>query len=135
MIWAMSAAGAEEAGVGGICRCRRGAARSRRWKRRGPALGWARLLALAPPAQYERRYRRSQLQKGDWVVSARNVSQLDVGANTARYRIEPVWTRSVLARPPLRTAHADSGAGFYSHRAGYTPFAGSRWSRSASGAW
>ena len=69
------------------------------------------------------------------MVSARNVSQLDVGANTARYRIEPVWRRSVSARLPLRTAHADSGAGFYSHRAAYTSFAWGRWSRSASGVW
>jgi hypothetical protein len=78
------------------------------------------------PAQYERSYGRSELEKGDWVVSARNVSQLDVSADMARYRIEPVWTRSVSAGLPLRTTHADSGAGFYSHRAGYTPFAWSR---------
>ena len=78
------------------------------------------------PAQYERGYGRWALEKGDWVVSARNVSQLDVSGNMARYRIQPVWTRSVSAWLPLRTTHADSGAGFYSHRVGYTPFAWSR---------
>jgi 4-amino-4-deoxy-L-arabinose transferase-like glycosyltransferase len=78
------------------------------------------------PAQYERSYGRSALEKGDWVASARNVSQLDVSGNMARYRIQPVWTRSVSAWLPLRTTHADSGAGFYSHRVGYTPFAWSR---------
>lgn len=75
------------------------------------------------PAQYERRYGRSELEVGDWVASARNVSQLDVSRNMARYRVQPIWTWSPAARLPLRTTHADSGAGFYSHRVGYTPFA------------
>jgi len=78
------------------------------------------------PAQYERRYGRSTLAENDWVVSARNVPQLDVGRNMARYRIHPVWTQAFSVWLPLRTTHADSGAGFYSHRVGYTPFAWSR---------
>jgi len=86
------------------------------------------------PAQYERSYGRSEFEKGDRVVSARNLPQLDVGANVARYRIEPVWTRSVSARLPLRTTRVDSGAGFHGRRAGCTPLAWSRWSGSASGA-
>jgi 4-amino-4-deoxy-L-arabinose transferase-like glycosyltransferase len=78
------------------------------------------------PAQYERSHGRSLLEIGDWVAAARNVSQLDVGETMAGYRIQPVWNGSVPASLPLRTTHADSGAGFYSHRAGYTPFAWSR---------
>jgi 4-amino-4-deoxy-L-arabinose transferase-like glycosyltransferase len=78
------------------------------------------------PAQHARSFGRSALEKNDWVASARNVSQLDVSRNMARFRIQPVWTRSFSVWMPLRTTHADSGAGFYSHRVGYTPFAWSR---------
>lgn len=81
--------------------------------------------AVVPP-QYARTYGESQLEKGDWVVSARNVSQLDVRRNLSRYRIRPVWHWSVPAAIALRATHADAGAGFYSHRVGYTPFAWSR---------
>ena len=82
--------------------------------------------AVVPP-QYEQSYGPSRLETGDWVVSARNVSQLDVRRNLARYRIRPVWHWSVPAAIPLRATHADAGAGFYSHRVGYAPFAWS-WS-------
>ncbi|HEY5656828.1 MAG TPA: hypothetical protein VIY27_03475, partial [Myxococcota bacterium] len=68
----------------------------------------------------------TQLEVGDWVASARNVSQLDVGDTLDRYRIEPVWGTSPASQIPLRTTHPDSGAGFYSHLGGYTPFAWSR---------
>jgi hypothetical protein len=78
------------------------------------------------PAQYERHYGRSALAENDWVASARNVPQLDIRRNMARYRIQVVWTQAFSLWLPLRTTHADSGAGFYSHRVGYTPFAWSR---------
>jgi 4-amino-4-deoxy-L-arabinose transferase-like glycosyltransferase len=77
--------------------------------------------AIVPP-QYERSYGASRLEKGDWVVSARNVSQLDVRRILARHRVRPAWHWSVPAALALRATHADAGAGFYSHRVGYTPF-------------
>jgi hypothetical protein len=68
----------------------------------------------------------SLLVPGDWVATARNVSQLDLRGYMARYRIQPV--RSFVARSalPLRTTNPDAGAGFYSHHGGYVPFAFSR---------
>ncbi len=66
------------------------------------------------------------LAQGDWVVSARNVSQLEVARNLARYEIRPVWSWSAESALPLRTENADAGAGFYSHHTGYLPFAFSR---------
>jgi 4-amino-4-deoxy-L-arabinose transferase-like glycosyltransferase len=77
--------------------------------------------AVVPP-QYERWYGRSELEKGDWVSSARNVSQLDVSRNMNRYRLRLVWDWEQKWWLPLRTTNADAGAGFYSHHAGYVPF-------------
>jgi hypothetical protein len=68
-------------------------------------------------------YGRSELHEGDWVASARNVSQLDVSRDMNRYLLREVWTWTETSRLPLRTTNADAGAGFYSHHAGYTPFA------------
>ena len=63
---------------------------------------------------------------GDWIVSARNVSQLDVRSSLSRYRIRAVWHGAVAAALPLRVSNPDAGAGFYSHHTGYLPFAWSR---------
>jgi hypothetical protein len=78
------------------------------------------------PPTYERQYGPSRLAKGDWVASARNVSQLDVTQHMSRYQIRPVWNWSDESWLPLRTHNADAGAGFYSHHTGYVPFAWSR---------
>jgi hypothetical protein len=74
--------------------------------------------AVVPP-----QYGRSDLEVGDWVVSARNVSQLDVKQNMSEFDIRPVWVWKYETRLPLRTTNADAGSGFYSHHSGYVPFA------------
>lgn len=71
-------------------------------------------------------YGRSDLAKDDWVATARNVSQLDVSQNMRRHTLREVWSWNFESRLPLRTTNADAGAGFYSHHAGYLPFAFSR---------
>jgi hypothetical protein len=71
-------------------------------------------------------YGRSVLAKDDWVVSARNVSQLDVSVNMDRYALREIWRWERRAWLPLRTTNADAGAGFYSHHSGYVPFSWSR---------
>ncbi len=71
-------------------------------------------------------YGRSELHEGDWVASARNVSQLDVSRDMNRYRLRAVWTWTEASWLPLRTTNADASGGFYSHHAGYVPFAWSR---------
>jgi 4-amino-4-deoxy-L-arabinose transferase-like glycosyltransferase len=68
-------------------------------------------------------YGRSELAVGDWVASARNVSQLDVSRDMSRYGLREVWTWTGQSPLPLRTINADAGAGFYSHHSGYVPFA------------
>jgi 4-amino-4-deoxy-L-arabinose transferase-like glycosyltransferase len=68
----------------------------------------------------------AELEVGDWIVSARNVSQLEVARNLARYEIRGVFGFPVESRWPLRTENGDAGAGFYSHHTGYLPFAISR---------
>ena len=68
-------------------------------------------------------YGRSELHEGDWVASARNVSQLDVSRDMHRYRLRAVWTWTETSALPLRTTNADASGGFYSHQAGYVPFA------------
>lgn len=73
---------------------------------------------LLPP-----QYGRSELQVGDWVASARNVSQLDVSRDMNRYRLREVWSWTETSWLPLRTTNADASGGFYSHHAGYAPFA------------
>jgi 4-amino-4-deoxy-L-arabinose transferase-like glycosyltransferase len=74
--------------------------------------------AVVPPT-----YGRSDLAVGDWVASARNVSQLDVTRDLNRYGMREVWSWTKTTWLPLRTTNADAGAGFYSHHAGYVPFA------------
>lgn len=73
---------------------------------------------LVPP-----QYGRSDLAVGDWVASARNVSQLDISRDMNRYALAAVWTWTERSWLPLRTTNADASAGFYSHHSGYTPFA------------
>ncbi len=74
--------------------------------------------AVVPP-----QYGHSELHEGDWVASARNVSQLDVSRDLNRVRLTAVWTWTGTSPIPLRTTNADASAGFYSHHAGYVPFA------------
>jgi 4-amino-4-deoxy-L-arabinose transferase-like glycosyltransferase len=71
-------------------------------------------------------YGRSDLAVGDWVATARNVSQMDVDVNMSRYELTRVWTWQERSWLPLRTTNPDAGAGFYSHHYGYVPFAWSR---------
>ena len=66
---------------------------------------------------------RTVLAEGDWIVSARNVSQLDVYSTLAPYTFRAVWTWRLESWLPLRTTNGDAGAGFYSHHSGYAPFA------------
>ncbi|HVN39289.1 MAG TPA: glycosyltransferase family 39 protein [Myxococcota bacterium] len=68
----------------------------------------------------------SQLAPGDWVATARNVSQLDVAAYMERFTLKPVDRFVAESRLPLRTTNPDAGAGFYTHHGGYVPFAISR---------
>jgi 4-amino-4-deoxy-L-arabinose transferase-like glycosyltransferase len=68
-------------------------------------------------------YGRSDLEAGDWVATARNVSQLDVSQNMNEYRLRPVWNLAQRSWLPLRTTNPDAGSGFYSHHSGYVPWA------------
>jgi 4-amino-4-deoxy-L-arabinose transferase-like glycosyltransferase len=68
-------------------------------------------------------YGHSQLATGDWVATARNVSQIDVSADLGRYRLRREWSFEGRSRLPLRTTNPDAGSGFYSHHYGYVPFA------------
>ena len=68
----------------------------------------------------------SPLAPGDWVATARNVSQLDVAAYMERFALKPVDRFVAESRLPLRTTNPDAGAGFYTHHGGYVPFAVSR---------
>ena len=65
----------------------------------------------------------SPLAKGDWVATARNVSQLDVAASMRRYDVQPLRSFVYESAWPLRTTNPDAGAGFYSHHGGYVPYA------------
>jgi 4-amino-4-deoxy-L-arabinose transferase-like glycosyltransferase len=95
-------------------------------------LGLEGFRPVAPP-QYGRRrlglspeQRRSDLALGDWLATARNVSQLDVSAPMERYRRTVVWVWEQTSWLPLRTTNPDASAGFYSHHYGYVPFGFSR---------
>jgi hypothetical protein len=68
-------------------------------------------------------YGRSDLAVGDWVATARNISQLDVSQNMQRFALEQTWSWNFGSALPLRSTNFDAGAGFYSHHAGYLPFA------------
>ncbi len=68
-------------------------------------------------------YGRSDLVVGDWVATGRNISQLDVSHNMQRFALEQTWSWNFETWLPLRSTNADAGAGFYSHHAGYLPFA------------
>lgn len=78
------------------------------------------------PPQYHERFGRSELAAGDWVATARNVSQLDVKGVMARYGLTPVRFWRWPARLPLRATNPDAGGGFYSHQSGFVPIAWSR---------
>jgi hypothetical protein len=81
---------------------------------------------FAPVMPTTRTAPASALQPGDFLATARNVSQLDLAATLARFQI--VQVRSFVTRSalPLRTTNPDAGAGFYSHHGGYVPFSFSR---------
>jgi 4-amino-4-deoxy-L-arabinose transferase-like glycosyltransferase len=74
--------------------------------------------SVVPP-----QYGRSDLEVGDWVATARNVSQLDVRSNMSEFKIQPIWSWEFATTFPLRTTNADASGGFYSHHSGYAPFA------------
>ena len=78
--------------------------------------------AVVPP-QYERRYGVSEIERGDWIASARNVSQLDVSRTLDRFTMRIAWRFPVASSLPLRATQPDAGAGFYSHQSGYGPLA------------
>ena len=71
-------------------------------------------------------YGRPRLALDDWVASARNVSQIDVSRDMARYGLREVWSFQERHWLPLRTTNPDAGAGFYSSHYGYAPFGWSR---------
>lgn len=75
------------------------------------------------PPQYAARFGRSELAPGDWVATARNVSQLDVKGVMARYVVRPVRSWRFEASLPLRATNPDAGGGFYSHQSGFVPIA------------
>jgi hypothetical protein len=73
--------------------------------------------------QYRGRFPLSEPEPGDWVASARNVSQLDVGELMSGYRVAPVRIWQYETALPLRVTNPDAGGGFYSHHSGFVPFA------------
>jgi hypothetical protein len=74
------------------------------------------------PPQYAARFGRSEIAPGDWVATARNVSQLDVKGVMSGYSLAPVRSWRFDAELPLRATHPDAGGGFYSHQSGFVPF-------------
>lgn len=78
------------------------------------------------PPQFRGRFPGSVLEAGDWVATARNVSQLDVAGFMAAHGVRPVRVWTYPAPWPLRTTNPDAGGGFYSHHSGFVPFAWSR---------
>jgi hypothetical protein len=78
---------------------------------------------FAPVVPATPRAPASPLRAGDFLATARNVSQLDLAATLARFRIVEVKSFVTPFALPLRTTNPDAGAGFYSHHGGYVPFA------------
>ncbi len=76
-----------------------------------------------PPRDYGPAYPHPEPAAGDWIATARNLSQLDVSHWTSRVAGEEVLRLEPQSALPLRTTHPDSGAGLYSHHVGYLPFA------------
>ncbi|MBW2268250.1 MAG: glycosyltransferase family 39 protein [Deltaproteobacteria bacterium] len=70
----------------------------------------------------------SRLAEGDWLAAPRNVAQQEIGVHQQLYEVVETGSFERAGDWPLRTTNPDAGAGFYSHRLGYTPFA---WSRRA----
>ena len=68
----------------------------------------------------------STLAPGDWLAAPRNVAQQDTSAYERRTELSEAGRFERAGAWPLRTTNMDAGAGFYSHRFGYTPF---WWSR------
>ncbi len=64
-----------------------------------------------------------ELVVGDWLAAPRNVAQQDVEPFKDRYGVKRVARWENASWLPLRTTNPDAGAGFYSHRYGYAPFA------------
>ncbi len=81
--------------------------------------------AVAPP-HYGGDWARERIQTGDWIVSAVNLTQMDVGSALAGLRVREVRRWQPGLALPLRTNNPDAGAGFYSHHVGYVPWAWSR---------
>jgi 4-amino-4-deoxy-L-arabinose transferase-like glycosyltransferase len=65
----------------------------------------------------------SPIAPDDWIVSSRNLTQIDVSATLRRFRVRPVWSWTSSWSWPLRTNNPDAGAGFYSHHVGFVPYA------------
>lgn len=78
------------------------------------------------PPQFQGRFALSEPVPGDWVASARNVSQLDVRGQLSGYAMRAVRVWRFEGWLPLRTTHPDAGGGFYSHQSGFVPYAWSR---------
>ncbi|MGH0031301.1 MAG: ArnT family glycosyltransferase [Myxococcota bacterium] len=76
--------------------------------------------------QYPAAHAGAPLRPGDWLATARNVSQLDVAGPLGAYGIQPVRVFRFEAGLPLRTTNPDAGGGFYSHQSGFVPFSWSR---------
>ncbi len=70
----------------------------------------------------------SRLAKGDWLAAPRNVAQQEIAVHQQLSEVVEAESFERAGDWPLRTTNPDAGAGFYSHRFGYTPFA---WSRGA----
>jgi hypothetical protein len=65
----------------------------------------------------------SPIAPDDWIVSSRNLTQIDVSATLRRFRVRSVWSWTSTWSWPLRTNNPDAGAGFYSHHVGFVPYA------------
>jgi len=76
-----------------------------------------------PPRSFGEMQRRERRAPGDWIASARNTPQMDEKVQLAGLRFRGLRTWKQEFWLPLRTNHVDAGAGFYSHRLGYVPFA------------
>ncbi|HXI20873.1 MAG TPA: hypothetical protein VNH46_07295, partial [Gemmatimonadales bacterium] len=78
------------------------------------------------PPQFRGRFPLSEPAVGDWVATARNVSQLDVGGLLGAYGMRAVRVWRFDSALPLRITNPDAGGGFYSHQSGFVPYAWSR---------
>jgi hypothetical protein len=75
------------------------------------------------PRDYGPDYPHELPAVGDWIATARNLSQLNVTHVTQGLRAPEVWSLEPKSWLPLHTTNPDAGAGFYSHHMGYVPWA------------